>query len=109
MDRQTVTVAVPGVVYYDALDPLATDVPREEGWPEPSARRRGRGRQFVYELSPEQAESMADYLDDRAVGLMMGADPDPAYPKARKVAAAIREQVRRERLMRQAIEAPVVR
>lgn len=57
------TVTVSGKTYHGALDPHATDVPREEGWPAPTARRRGRGEQFVYELTREQADSMAEHLE----------------------------------------------
>jgi hypothetical protein len=59
---ELVEVRVSGAAYVAALDPHATDVPREAGWPEPTRRRQGRGSTFVYSLTREAAADMADHL-----------------------------------------------
>ena len=83
---------VPGAVWDDALDPAATGVPREEGWPEPIRHvRRGYGYQAIYQDIPRRiAIAIASYVLDRAEGLTFGVDPDESarQRKAVKWAAA---------------------
>lgn len=62
----TIKVTVSGKTYYGACDPLATGVPKESGWPEPTRVLRGKGRQFVYEMDTEMAEGMLDHLETLA-------------------------------------------
>jgi hypothetical protein len=65
-------IAVSGKAYYAGLDPAATGVPREEGWPEPNWFRHGKGWQLRYSLTREQAVEMADHLQVLGEGLMYG-------------------------------------
>jgi hypothetical protein len=58
-----VKVRVPGKAFYAALDPSCTAVPQESGWPTPARHRVGRGEQFRYTLTMEQAEEMRDHLE----------------------------------------------
>lgn len=61
-----IKVRVPGKAYYAALDPRCTNVPKESGWPKPTRHRVGRGEQFRYTLTEEQAEHMRDHLETLA-------------------------------------------
>jgi hypothetical protein len=114
----TTTISVPGSVYYDALDPLCSGMAAEIGLPTPTTQKRGKGTSFVYAgISFEQAEEVADYIGGRGESLL--GDPvddryDPCekatrdcYRAAVKAAAKIRVQIKREKAMREAIEAPV--
>lgn len=91
-------ITVSGTTYYGACDPLATGVPREEGWPEPETRKRGRGVQFVYEGDSALAEQIASHLECLAEGFSFSDDPD-AKAEGRafaKDAARIRATLRDE-------------
>jgi hypothetical protein len=69
--NQSVTITVPGAVWLDALDPLASDMQGDLGLPEPTTRKKGYGRQYVYERVPwDVALELADYLIDRASMLL---------------------------------------
>jgi len=67
-----VKITVNGKAYYDALDTNATNVPNEEGWPEPTLRSVGKGYQAVYEVEPSQAAEMAQWLWERGDMLLSG-------------------------------------
>jgi hypothetical protein len=69
-------VTVSGKTYYGALDPGATAVPGEEGWPTPSFRRVGKGLQATYDVTPEQAREMASHLQTMSEGFAYGDDAD---------------------------------
>lgn len=73
-------IVICGKAYLAALDPGATSVPDESGWPRPTFQRRGRGTQAVYELTDSQALDMADHLDTLAECFLTGSsaadDPD---------------------------------
>jgi hypothetical protein len=61
----TVTVNIPGRAYLACLDPLATGVPEEEGWPEPRIIKRGRLEFSArYELTRYQAYQMMTHMRD---------------------------------------------
>lgn len=108
----TVTITIPGSVFYDALDPLCSSMAEEMELPKPERRKRGKGAQYLYAgITSEQAEEVAEYLHDRGTGLMYGTDPElrPVYRAAIRTAAKIREQVKRAELMARAIDAPVAR
>lgn len=71
-----ITVAVSGRAYDAGLDPHTTDVPRQEGWPEPTRRRWGRGWEYQYEVTVDQAEAMEDHLRTLGESLGYASDPD---------------------------------
>lgn len=73
------TLAVPGFVYYECLDPNCTEFPRETGIDFVRIRKVGRGCQMIYELDDEQrldllehvrifGEAMSHGVDDPSVG-----------------------------------------
>lgn len=90
MSGTTMTVRVSGKAYYAALDPKATNVPVEEGWPEPRKVRPGRGIQVVYELTPGQTLAMALHLRDVADSLSYGTDSETRV-EGRACCAAARQ------------------
>ena len=92
----TITITVPGAVWYDYLDPAATGMQAELGLPLPRHRRVGKGSQAVYEgVSPEVARELADHLEDRAGGMLNSDDEDRhAHHSAIKAAKRIRREVR---------------
>jgi hypothetical protein len=99
--NQSVTITVPGSVWADALDPLASAMQRDLGLPEPMSRKRGLGWQYVYERVPwDVAEDLADYLIDRAA-VLIRQDPDPReraiHSRALKVGDHIRALVAADR------------
>lgn len=69
-------VLVSGKTYYGGLDPLATDAPKEHGWPEPDVRRQGKGRRMAYAVTPAQAGEMADHLECLAEGFAYSDSPE---------------------------------
>lgn len=69
-------VIVSGKTWYGGMDPSATDAPKDGGWPKPEHRRRGRGWQAVYEVTPEIAADMADHLETLADGFAWSDDLD---------------------------------
>jgi hypothetical protein len=71
-----IELRVPGAVFHECFDPMATAVPREEGWPEPERRRVGKGSQFRYRVSREQAEAMLEHARDLGEMWSYGVD-DP--------------------------------
>jgi hypothetical protein len=71
-----INISVPGVVYYEALDPLTTQVPQELGLPTPRSRKQGKGRTFFYDgLTTWQAEEVAAHLHNHAETLWGSTDP----------------------------------
>jgi hypothetical protein len=88
------SLVVPGSIYRDALDPRATDVPDEAGWPQAVFRRRGSGTQYVYaRLSREQVEEIIEHVRDRADGLAYGADPDPVYRRSQEWCEQVEDEL----------------
>lgn len=84
-------VEVSGAAYSAVLDPRATDVPREEGWPVPTSHRRGRGRTLRYHLTRPQAESMAEHLVEVGSNFAtFGDDPETRAEGRACLAAAAR-------------------
>jgi hypothetical protein len=72
-----IIVKVSGKTYYGALDPGCTDVPKEEGWPNPTFQRVGRsGLRACYHLTTDQAKEMASHLETMAQGFAFGSDDD---------------------------------
>jgi hypothetical protein len=99
--NQSVTFTVPGSVWLDALDPLATEMQADLGLPEPTSRKVGHGRQYTYDRVPwDVAEELADYLIDRAA-MLIRQDPDPReraiHSRAIKVGDHIRAIVAADR------------
>lgn len=73
------TIRVPGAVWYDALDPMATDMQADLGLPEPRWVKRGYGSQAVYDDVPAAAaRELAEYLGSRAF-MLLGQDEDNAH------------------------------
>lgn len=68
-------VTVSGKTYDNALNPGVSNVPGEIGLPVPTPRRRGRGWQLSYVISPEVAENLLDHL--LVVGSSFAAGDDP--------------------------------
>lgn len=90
------TIRLPGVVYDDYLDPMATGMQAELGLGEPTIRKAGYGYRVTYEgVSPEVALELARYLDDRAwVARGNGEMDNHVHRVAMKSAEAIRKQAR---------------
>lgn len=75
MSQVKVDVVVPGSVWHDALDPLATEMQADLGLPEPERRKIGRGSSFLYRgIEGDTAEELADYLIDRGATLSRNTD-----------------------------------
>jgi len=83
-------IAVSRTAYYAGLDPHATGVPGELGWPEPTPHPRGRGAEYRYTLPPEQADEMADHLATLGASLMYSSEPDDRAEGRACLTAAIR-------------------
>lgn len=56
-------VTVSGATYEGCCNPLATGVPEESGWPEPTRRKMGKGSQLRYDVSAELARLMLDHFE----------------------------------------------
>lgn len=87
-------VRVSSQAWFACLDPGASNAARESGWPEPSFRIHGRGRQAVYRLTLVEAAEMAEHLDAVAGSFAYG----DAYTRVEgracaRAAASIRRQV----------------
>lgn len=76
MTTDSIELRVPGAVYYECLDPYATEYPREVGLPEPTVVRIGRGLQFRYELPREAALDLLDHAETFGEAVSFGVD-DP--------------------------------
>lgn len=76
---------VPGFVFAECLDPYATGVPKERGWPDAVAERRGYGCQYVYDVETETAHEIVKHVHEWASGLTFGVDPDMAATTRRMV------------------------
>lgn len=88
-----IDIRVPGVVYFEALDPLATGVPEELELPDPRRVSRGKGWTFYYDgLTLWQAEEVASHLIDHAYTLM-----GDVYPEERAALRACVEAGQRIR------------
>lgn len=73
-EQQMVEVRMPGRVYDECFDPLATDVPDEEGWPSPEQFKIGGGRQFRYMVKPADAVEMLDHAEVFGEAISSGVD-----------------------------------
>lgn len=70
-------ISVSGKTYFAALDPNATAVPAESGWPVPRFRRFGNGVQVSYEVDTiAVARDIAEHLDTMGECFTAGSD-DP--------------------------------
>ena len=85
-ELDTVRVTVSGKTFFGGLDPMATDKPREAGWPEASLVRAGKGHRASYTLTSAQASDMAAHLERLADGFQWSDDAD-AKAEARAFAA----------------------
>ncbi len=106
----TIDVRIPGRVWYDFLDPSATDMQAELALPEPEHKRAGKGSSFIYRDVPQAvALDLAEYLYDRG-DMLLGqgiCDPyDPFEKAARdtlragiKAAESIRADEQRARIV----------
>lgn len=69
-------LTIPGTIYDDCLDPLATSVPKEAGWPTPKLRRKGLGKQAIYETDEITARCIIQHIANRADDMAYGVDPE---------------------------------
>ena len=103
-DQDRVNFTVAGKAWHNAMDPNATQMPDERGWPAHTRIRRvGRGLQFVYEDVPrEVAEDIAWWLWEIGDGWLTGTDPETAADGRSLVRAAesIRQQIADEGVSR---------
>jgi hypothetical protein len=86
----TKTILISGKTYSAAI--ADSQVPAEEGWPEPGMRRVGKGRSYVYVVDERVAKLIEWHLDDVAGGLDGSGDPE-----ARADCRAIRKDLDRMR------------
>ena len=96
-------IEVNGKAFFDVLDPLASNVPTEEGWPSPTSRKVGHGRTFTYDVTPEVAELIASHMQVVGEGWAYSDDPD-ALASSRNLlrqAKRVRDQVSAGSGMRQ--------
>ena len=77
MAPKLIEMHVPGLVYDECFDPMATEAPREYGWPKPTVYKVGRGWQFRYEITREQREEMLDVAESFGEAQSYGVD-DPS-------------------------------
>lgn len=92
----TLDIRVSGTTFYGALDPNgASEISKEEGWPEPTSRRIGKGSQYCYQLTRKQAEMMVWHLECLADGFAYSDQPETKAEgrKFRADAARIRKQL----------------
>ena len=83
------TITVPGKVWDDYLDPMATPIAEQIGLPDYTQRRKGRGWQVIYpKVCPEAARNLAGYLEDRADAMLWGSDDEDRATHRRAVAIA---------------------
>lgn len=61
-DASRTELTVSGATYDDAIE--ESGVPAEEGWPTPTVRRRGKGVQYVYLVTPEEARLIKEQVLD---------------------------------------------
>lgn len=99
--RTLPALTVPGAVWTDYLDPLASGMQAELGLASPEWRRVGKGSQAVYRDVPvDVAADLAEYLVDRAQTLIGNEEPEyrGVHRAAIRVAGKINDLVRLERL-----------
>lgn len=98
-------ITIPERVWNDYLSPDVSTMQAELGLPVPTYRKVGRGGRYLYVGVPEhKARELAEYLFDRADGMLMQGivDPYDRFEKAQrdtdraamKVAETIREELR---------------
>lgn len=69
-----VELRVPGAIYRECLDPAATAVPRESGWPEADLVRVGHGWTAVYQVDPAVAAAIVDHVREMGEVWSWGVD-----------------------------------
>lgn len=86
----TVEFTVSGKTFVAAIE--ASQVPIDEDWPWPTERRRGRGYQHAYTVTPRVARLIVSHLEDVADILEGSGDPEAAVDRTaiRKDATRIR-------------------
>jgi len=76
-----ITFDIPSSVWYDALNPLASEMQGELGLPEPIHVKRGKGASKRYVgVDTEVARELARYLRDRAETMLSQDTGDPCDP-----------------------------
>lgn len=98
---KTITIRMPGTVWEDFLDPLASSMQAELELPAMRRVKRGRGWTAVYEdVSEDVARETMRYLQERGDTLLGNSDPEfdsrerGVYRKAIAVAEKIYEDLR---------------
>lgn len=81
----TMAVTVSGKTFWGCLDPRATDVPREAGWPKPMPRRAGRGTRWTFDMTREQAEELLEHLETVGVSFTQGSDDPDSRAEGRAI------------------------
>lgn len=85
-------IRMPGRVWEDYLDPKASQMQGEIGLPNPRRVKRGKGWTAVYDdVTPEQAEEVAEYLRDRAWVLL--GNEEPEYRGVHRAAMAVSQTI----------------
>jgi len=87
----TMRVVVPGAVYNECFDPEVSGYAEMVDLPEPQAKRRGKGHQYVYHVSPELHADMLNWADTVASPFRQESDP-----YLRRAARAIDAWVKQE-------------
>lgn len=95
--ERTLVVRIPGSVWYDALDPAATDAQADHGLEEPRTVTRGKGWQAVYDDVPvEAALELAEYLSSRASMLLSQGYLEKYEADTHRAAIKAAERIRKE-------------
>lgn len=86
-------VWVSGVAYEAGV--RSSGVPAEEGWPEPTRHKHGRGERYLYVGGPDLAEAIASHFQLLGEGFEYGdldtrAEGRELLANARRIRAAIR-------------------
>jgi hypothetical protein len=87
-----IDIRIPGRVWYDYLDPMASGMAAEIGLPRPHWTKVGKGHQAIYrEVSVAQAREVAEFLMDRGFLLLNNVEPEEReiHRKAVEVAQGI--------------------
>lgn len=104
MTGRTYTIDVPGRVWHDALDPLASGMEMDLGLGRCDSQRIRRGHGFTvrYEGVPAQvARELADYLADRGETMLNQGVSDPYDPSEKADRDTQRASIRTAEQIRQ--------
>lgn len=95
-------VTLPGRVWEDYLDPLASGMQADIGLPAPTWRKVGKGTQAIYsDVTCAQALELVEYLRDRAEMLLTNEEPEyrgvhrSAIEASKKILALVTLEKRR--------------